>query len=136
MAYAAGPPRDPTNVLGRRITAYVIDLLLVLIAAIAVLSLFRHDSYRGVPTNACEILRARRAAVANASHSVACLQLGSRAWVWESNAFLKAQGVAALIGIFNLVILQAITGASLGKHALGLRVVNEQGRKAGLGRML
>ena len=34
------------------------------------------------------------------------------------------------------MVLQAVTGASIGKHALGLRVVDEQGRKAGLGRTI
>ena len=136
MAYAARPPRDPTEVLGRRITAYVIDGLLVLVGTVAVLSLVQHDSYSGAPSNACAILSARRAAVAHASESVRCVRLGSYAWLWTRSAFLKAEGVAALIGILNLVLIQAATGASIGKHAVGLRVVDEQGRKAGLGRTI
>jgi uncharacterized RDD family membrane protein YckC len=123
-------------VLGRRISAYVIDGLLVLIATVVVLSLVRHDSYRNAPANACTILSARRAALAHASDSVMCLRLGSHAWLWKRGAFLTAVDVAALIGILNLVVLPAITGASVGKHALGLRVVDEQGRKAGLGRTI
>src|SRR5438552_9814681 len=80
MAYASGAPRDPTEVLGRRISAYVIDGLLVLISTVLVLSLVRHDSYRNAPVNACTILSARRAALAHASGSVMCLRLGSHAW--------------------------------------------------------
>ena len=47
-----------------------------------------------------------------------------------------ATAAAGLLGFLNLVVLQSITGASLGKLMLGLRVVDQQGNKAGVGRML
>jgi hypothetical protein len=65
-----------------------------------------------------------------------CIQVGSHAWLWERDAFLTAEGVVALVGFLDVVVLQASSGASLGKHMVGLRVVDERGRKAGFGRNL
>jgi len=65
-----------------------------------------------------------------------CVQAGSRAWLWKRGDFLTAVDAAALIGVLNLVVLQAVAGASVGKLAFGLRVVDEQGNSAGFGRTI
>lgn len=133
MAYISGAPRDPTAVFGRRITAYVIDGLLVGIALAIVLSMMKHDTFNHAPSNACSILRARHA---DDSYTVVCFRVASRAWVWKWGDFLTAFDVAALIGVLNLVVLQAVTGATVGKHALGLLVVDEHGQTVGFGRTI
>lgn len=132
MAHVSGAQRDPTAVVGRRITAYVVDGFVGILALVVVLSLVKHDTFRNAPADTCSILRARAAD----SSSVLCVRVAGRAWLWKRSDFLVAAYVAAAIGIFNLVVLQALTGASVGKHALGLRVVNEQGEPAGFGRTI
>ena len=133
MGYAYAPPRDPTTVLGRRIVAYVVDGLVVLIALAVALALSQHQRYQNAPSNACAILRAR---LAPGSPNVTCLNFGGHVLVWKRNAFLVGDGIAAGVGLLNLVVLQSIAGASIGKLLLGLRVVDEYGRKAGFGRVL
>lgn len=133
MAYAYGPPRDPTTVLGRRFVAYLVDGLSVVIVLVVALALAKHQRYQHAPADACAILRARQDP---ASASVTCLHLGSHVLVWKRSAFLFADGVSTLFGIVNLVVLQAIAGASIGKLVVGLRVVDELGRKAGFGRVI
>jgi hypothetical protein len=130
MAYVSGAPRDPTAVVGRRITAYLIDGLLGLIVLAVVLAMVKHDSFTDAPANACSILRAR-----NPDNST-CVNIASRALLWKRGDFLTAIDVAALITVLNLVVLQAVTGASVGKHALGLVVVDEKGNAAGFGRTI
>ena len=133
MSYVSGAPRDPTAVVGRRITAYVVDGLLTLVGFVVVLALVKHDTFHDAPADACSILRARQV---DDSYTAMCLSVGSRAWLWQRGEFFTAVTAAAIVGILNLVVLQAVTGASLGKHALGLRVVDEQGHRAGLGRTI
>jgi hypothetical protein len=133
MAYVYGAPRDPTAVVGRRIVAYVIDGLLVLIALLVVLALVKHDTFTDAPADACSILRARHV---GDSYNVMCVRIASRAWLWERSDFLFATSVAAAIGILDVVVLQAATGASVGKHALRLVVVDAQGARAGVGPMI
>lgn len=132
MASAYGRPRDPTAVLGRRFAAYAIDGLFGLLAVAVVLSLAKRQSYRHAPSDVCEILRARRAP----SSSIVCVRLGSHALEWTQRAVFVAYGAGALVGILNLVVLPALSGASVGKHVVGLCVVDERGQKAGLGRTI
>ena len=134
MAYVYGAPRDPTDVVGRRITAYAIDTMFVLIGFVAVLALMTHQHRTGVPGDACAILRAQSAPTSGAAYHATCIRIASQAWLWKRSDLMIAVAVAALIGILDLLVLQAVTGASIGKHALGLTVVNEQGRPAGFGR--
>ena len=132
MASAYGRPRDPTAVLGRRFAAYAIDGLFGLLAVAVVLSLAKHQSYSHAPSDVCEILRARRAP----SSSIVCVRFGSHAIEWTQRAFFVAYGAGALVGILNLVVLPALSGASVGKHVVGLCVVDERGQKAGFGRTI
>ncbi len=119
--------------VGRRITAYLLDGLLVAITLAIVLSMMKHDTFKNVPSDVCSIVNARHA---DDSYSVVCFHAASRAWVWKRGDFLTAFDIAALIGILNLVVLQAVTGASAGKHALGLLVVDQQGQTVGFGRTI
>jgi hypothetical protein len=47
---------------------------------------------------------------------------------------LLSWGLSALVGIINNVIVQAATGASVGKMVMGLRVIDAEGRHASIGR--
>ena len=128
MAYL--PQRDPTDVIGRRIVAFIIDTILLDAIAVAVLAGSKSSSYTHAPDNACTILRAQ------SSKSISCVQLGSHIYTWEDSRIALAIGVTLLAAVLNLVVLQGSTGASVGKMMLGLRVVDAQGRVCGIGRAI
>jgi uncharacterized RDD family membrane protein YckC len=128
MAYGMQPQRDPTEVIGRRIAAYLIDLVLISGVLVAVLAATKDQAFMGAPAQACRTLRA------SGDFSGQCLQFGSRVYTWKSGGLLKGYGVGALAGFLDLVVLQGITGASIGKLILGVRVVNAQGQSCGVGR--
>ena len=126
MMYA--PPRDPTNVMGRRIVAYLIDTVIVVAIALAIFAATTKNTFTDAPPNACQILQDR-------GDTNACFQTGSTVYTWEDSSLALGWGMAALASIANYVILQSITGASIGKLIMGLRVVDEDGDVAGWGRM-
>ena len=115
-------PRDPTEVLGRRISAYLIDLILGSIVTVALLSWARHSSYYGATADACSSLR---------GGSSMCFQLGDRVYVWNRASLWRAELASAGVWFANLVVLQGLVGATVGKLVVGLRVVNGQGAPAG-----
>ena len=126
MAYA--PPRDPTNVMGRRIAAFIIDTLLTSVIVLAVLAATKSQSLTGAPTDACRTLRN------TTNFSGTCVQIGSHVYTWSHGRYALGIVIGLLIGAANVVLLQGITGASLGKMILGLRTVDAQGQPCGIGR--
>ncbi|HTL87135.1 MAG TPA: RDD family protein [Acidimicrobiia bacterium] len=125
MAYQ--PQRDPTNVLGRRFGAFFIDFVLGNAITIAFLAGMKSGSYTSAPTHACTRLNVN-------GFTGTCVQLGSRVYTWDSGKY--ALGLLLGVGVvfLNSVILQGITGASVGKMITGVRVVNTQGAVCGIGR--
>ena len=132
MAY--GPPTtlDPTNVMGRRIVAWLIDALIPAVIALAIgWSVFVGSAtkYSGEPSNSCPQIHVQ-------TPGVACAQLGNDVWVGTSSEARHAfavGGLVYLIGALNLFVVQGLTGAALGKHMLGLRVVRGDGSLVGFG---
>ena len=148
-------PQDPTAVVGRRILAYGIDLLLVFGIAVAVLIPMFMDASVVVPYGSVQCAESTvdeggwqvnstgnegiivdRSAV----NPTFCFHNGDETRylpVEEENAF-TARVYSVLIGtqFVNLVLVQALTGASVGKLITGLRVVREDGNKAGPGWIL
>ncbi len=127
MAYGMQPPGDPTAVMGRRIVAYIVDSLLISGVFIAVMALTKNNAYTHAPSGACQILRDR-------GFSGQCLQYGSRVYTWKNGGAAAGYGTSALVSFLDLVVLQGITGASIGKMIVRLRVVNAQGEPCGVGR--
>lgn len=132
-AYAA-PVSDPTNITGRRIGAWSIDLIIYLIAMFALGAAFGRaeiKQYEGVTKGTaesfCDGYRETQDGV--------CFVTESNG---EANAIVveNAERSVVLWGIHFLgyVLVQGLAGGSLGKLAVGLRVVDDQGRQAGLGR--
>jgi uncharacterized RDD family membrane protein YckC len=119
--------RDPTAVMGRRVVAYLIDAVLAFAAIVIVLALSKHTTYMNAPTNACAQLQ-------DAGVSGYCFQTGSRVFVWTGNAPLHADCTGLFVALVNYVVLQGLTGATVGKFLLGLRVVNGHGVRGGVGR--
>ena len=139
MTYAPAPyaapvqMTDPTNVMGRRIGAYFIDVGVPTVIAIIVgFTIWLGSASRidGVPTNYCND-------VPHPGH--ACLQSGSTAYLATNSVTSRAFLVGFLIwsiAPLEAIILQGITGATVGKYMFGLRVVRADGSIAGFGWVL
>jgi uncharacterized RDD family membrane protein YckC len=131
MAY--GPPTtlDPTNVMGRRIGAWFIDVVIPTVAAIAVgyiVFIGAATKISGAGSDYCT-LQPR-------SNDTACIQLGDDAYIGtddDARSALAVGGLVYLVGALNLFVVQGITGAAVGKHMFGLRVVKADGAIAGFG---
>lgn len=130
---------DPTAVVGRRILAFGIDLLLVTGVLMAVLLPAWNARAESFPASRfrCpdELQQTSRESVPD--DGGLCLEAGSEIQViTESEAqslSLMFYGVFGLFGLLDLVVLQGLTGASVGKLITGLRVVRPDGSKAGIG---
>ena len=125
-AYA--PPRDPTAVVGRRIVAFLIDAIILGVIAYFALqaSLTRYDKDGVEFLDVCDRVEAS-----------VCWEDDNDAFVFETDEdVFVGVAIPVLAWLSNLVILQGMTGATVGKFALGLRVVNKQGGNAGVGRSL
>jgi len=129
MAYGMQPQRDPTDVMGRRVVAYIIDFILFLGLFIAVMAVTKDHVYTGAPSRACSTLR-------DGGFSGLCVQFGHRVYTWKSGGAALGYLISAVLGLLNIVVLQGVTGASIGKQIMGLRVVNAQGQPCGVGRAL
>lgn len=139
MTAYAQPVADPTNVVGRRIGAFAIDVvILFVIAAILSVFLFLGAAERtdwpssGAATDECT-----RINDASASDEGACIPVNQTTYVLSDDAggglVLGVSALSTLIGALNLVVLQGLTGASVGKLLVGLRVVRDDGTRAHIG---
>ena len=140
---AYGAPRDPTAVVWRRILAFGIDFTIIWAAMLSVLWSGWQDNVVRRP--ASEV----RCAVADGSrpsdvevpdarvYDQACLE-------WEGEILYLTDEDAAVVSrqmwvvglglmTLDLVLLQGLTGGSLGKLVTRLRVVRPDGQRAGIG---
>jgi uncharacterized RDD family membrane protein YckC len=123
---APATEHDPTDVLGRRAVAYVIDTIVV--SAIGVAVFF-------ATADATEIVDARDCAELDLSGtSRFCGQVGDTVYLFEWRGVLFAS--LAVLAWVLLVgwIAQGATGATLGKAITGIRTVDERGGGPGLGK--
>lgn len=132
MAYGPPPTFDPTNVMGRRIAAWAIDALIPAVIALAVgWSIFVGSAtkFSSEPQGFCTEIHVQQP-------GTACVQLGNDVYVGTSDDAHRAfevGGLIYLVGAVNLFIVQGLTGAAIGKHMLGLRVVRADGSLVGFG---
>jgi uncharacterized RDD family membrane protein YckC len=139
-AYAFAPP-DPTAVVGRRILAYGIDLLLGLAAALALVIPYVQDTVQTVSAlefrcgSGIDFGDDQRTPV----DSEFCFETGDDlSFVprdQSDGVSVRFYGGTIAMGLINLVLLQSATGASVGKLLVGLRVVRANGQVAGVGWM-
>lgn len=127
---------NPTAVTGRRIGAWVIDLLIYLALAFLV------SQALGIKSETRSLSSGDAATVYcdewKASHSNGvCLPSGSNtdgtAFTIENSA---RSGVFFVLHLLTYAVIQGVLGGSLGKLAVGLRVVDSQGKQAGVGKSL
>jgi uncharacterized RDD family membrane protein YckC len=133
---AVALPRDPTAVIGRRIVAWLVDIVIVIafaiVAARGIVDLKRVEIPPDVQsTEACNQLQA------NLSVKT-CFTLNNTAYYTDSNgAGGVLLGLPTLVGLLNSVVLTGLVGGSLGKLLLGLRVVRQDtGQICGIGKAL
>ncbi len=142
MTYAQ-PQADPTSVVGRRIGAYAIDSLLIgLLFFAAIYPLFMSASTE-IPSEGvtCSSSTFENNSPSSPSDreidSPFCFQIGDSVRYIpkdDSGAFTgQFYGIGFGLAALNLVVVQGLTGASIGKLLLGLRVIRQDGSKAGIG---
>jgi uncharacterized RDD family membrane protein YckC len=136
---AAAPPQaaatgaDPTNVIGRRIGAIVIDFLLFVILLLFLgptplnpMAEYYDTDDPGVPVESCEELQ-------DVTDVSGCVQIGERLF-FTDGADAVVQFVVSVIAVLAYSFAQGATGRTPGKAALGLKVVDEQGGTPGFGK--
>lgn len=114
--------------MGRRIAAFVIDALIATVVAI-IMFLSAAESYEGfgaVP-DACETFEDANYVCFDSEEDIIAIKEGD-----VRNVLLVYVGIWAA----NTIVLQGLTGGTIGKLLLGLRVVDASGRRAGFGRIV
>ncbi|QXC62383.1 RDD family protein [Aquihabitans sp. G128] len=143
MTYAQ-PQADPTGVVGRRIGAYALDFLLIGILSVALIYPLFSSASKTVDGDR---YRCSSQSFDDNSTSVSdgeipidsslCFDLGDKVHYipdGDTSGFTsKAYGIGFGLQLANLVVLQGLVGASVGKLLLGLRVIRQDGKKAGIG---
>ena len=135
-------PYDPTRVVGRRILAFCIDWFLIISLVMLVLAPRLNAAAETEPASrykcpsALDATSSRNTAV----DSTLCFQWGDEVYFVpqrDADRFTTQYwGLLAAFSLLDLVVLQSLTGASVGKLLLGLRVVRLDGHRAGPGAMV
>jgi uncharacterized RDD family membrane protein YckC len=142
---------DPTAVMGRRILAYIIDALIGGAIALAIIVPLFMSSSETAPSGGA--IQCNSSSNSNSFGSndfnnndfnsgspAICFDNGTTVRYIpkdKTGAFVfPAYLIGFASGLLNLVILQGITGASIGKYVTGLRVVGKDGQTAGIGRAI
>lgn len=121
------PVADPTDVMGRRVAAKIIDAIISFaIGSVGLISLVHSFHAQSVPdaTAYCEQVRSLRHA---------CLPMGA-ASVWEYDQPSPLMYLPAVVWWFVIAWLEGHFGWTPGKLAMGLRVMRSKtGRVCGFG---
>ena len=134
MSYPYQGTPDPTDVVGRRVVATIVDGLVITVpaAAISVAELdleYLEEGDIGVPTgDFCELYQEQNS-------TQVCFSNGDRVY-FSDNAPVLGWVTALLLSVLFLVVLQGLKGLTPGKALLGLRTVREDGRAPGIGKAL
>lgn len=140
MTYAQ-PVADPTDVMGRRIGAFLIDGLIVFVLTLAVLVPLLLSRMETAPAGSIDCVNE-----SGQSFDQDRTTDGEVNFCFEDGnevRYLPPEEEGAIGGLFygiffglgalDLLLLQGLTGASLGKLMVGIRVVRHDGRRAGIG---
>ena len=125
------PVHDPTAVMGRRFGAWIIDFVIgAILLLVLLLSFATRDSY-GTTSRAQSVCND----INDNLDNYLCVPYDTDVLLWKDTDL----GIVFLIGLgywfLNDAVLTGITGFSIGKGIVGLRVVRQRdGRLAGFGR--
>lgn len=114
-------PGDPTAVFGRRCGAYIIDLVILFVVAVIAISSLATLEEVASPDEAARIC----AAYEGLNNDDLCVNSESTVFVLEADKFGQVMIWLIVIAAVNLVVIASITGGSLGKLAVGIRVVDQ-----------
>jgi uncharacterized RDD family membrane protein YckC len=127
------PTYDPTNVMGRRIVAYLIDWVIpVVLGIVLFVTLAESLDKSGTIFEGVDMC----SSVRDAGDATLCFETDDSVFAVDGGETALVFGVPILVSLLNYVLLQGITGASVGKLIMGLRVVTGDGSKAGFGRQV
>jgi uncharacterized RDD family membrane protein YckC len=125
-------PADPTAVIGRRIGAFIIDrLLMVLIFVLAVFAIADHAEFDSSDqaSDACAVAREF------GDGPVYCQNIGSDAWATEGGDTIMLFGIGLIFFIANHIVLEGLAGGTIAKLAFGIRVIrSDSGQVCGIGK--
>ena len=96
---------------------------LLFVIGFALFALLRYRLYANVEGNVCTQLT-------KTSGQPFCLKLGSHVFLWHKGALKLTVLVVLVLGFLDGVVLQSITGSTVGKYCTRLSVVDEHGKKA------
>jgi uncharacterized RDD family membrane protein YckC len=113
------PAGDPTAVVGKRIGAALIDVVITLVVGV-LMFLVNHNT-----VSRSDLLGLSCSDVRDAGGTNLCITSGDKLYYAEGGTARAIYGVVFLVGIANSVALQGATGASIGKHVAGLRVIKK-----------
>lgn len=129
---ASSPGRDVTAVMGRRIAAWVVDLFIFIGLSAAMFAVQAEyvdlSNSTAAFGDACTQLQDQYGDLASG-----CFEVNDRAYIITGDES-AVQSLASFGYLVIFVLLQGVAGGSPGKLLLGLRVVKEDGTKAGIGR--
>jgi uncharacterized RDD family membrane protein YckC len=148
VSFPAGFSRDPTDVVWQRVGAHLIDYHLTALIALAIFIPFLLNMPER-EEHATSAAASQRCAVINTppeepnggtatdhGSAVVCIPWGRNAYILSFGDMFRAVGVYFLIHLplllANYVILEGLTSATVGKRAVGLRVVREDGQRIGM----
>ncbi len=153
MTYAQSVT-DPTAVMGRRIGAYAIDTLIGLVLLLFVLGSVLSSkadttsfATTGQAADRCQVVNdTTRDAGTDSDGTTStgfgetdryCVPVGDTTYEFTgddiSSLLVSIYLVSFLTSGLNSIVLQGLTGASIGKFMTGLRVVREDGARVGFG---
>lgn len=133
LQYGTPQDSDPTAVMGRRTLAWIADLVLFL--AVVAAGFASMSEYTTIPTGVAEAEACDLFDEQNPGAADSCIAYDGDIYLLDTGE----SGVQTLLsfGWFAFfVVLQGLTGGSPGKLLFGLRVVDQYGAKAGIGKSL
>lgn len=111
----------PTNVVGRRVAAFLIDAILLYAFSFGLFFAMADTEEERLQQLLSGEIEPNETAYGN-------IQIGDTEYSLVGGEFILWLFVVFLVGFLYLAVLQGITGWTLGKLALGIRTVDEHGR--------
>jgi uncharacterized RDD family membrane protein YckC len=128
---------DPTAVAGRRFGAFVIDWIVLAAIPLAIFFATANLTFYRSPSTCAQVIATGEKSSSENCRNVDNVTINSdeySAMTYKPAAFFLAGGVYLLYLILVEWVVQAMTGATLGKAIFGIRTVDEQGQPPGLGK--
>jgi len=117
-------PTDATDVVGKRLGAFLVDFTICVLALVGPLLLFG-------ATFSSPRLESRSPDISRANGDIAIFAR-DRAIVFAKDEIFLTAAIAGLVALLVFVLLPAFTGSSPGKAVGDIRVVRRDGRRPGL----